>query len=154
MTYSNIQIVFLQYPCQTWHSQGYTAGDVVELCLTGEKTDNCVLMQLQCCSKSQKMSNGPVFGEVAHMYDACPTFTISNNQNKIKLIILSFLCIVKGNNNEKVSSLKQQSTNIPIHMHKCRGMNEIKYFTSLLYYQHVKFLVLDRFIPPYFDTHL
>lgn len=62
-------------------------GDVVELCLTGEKKDNFVLM-FQVCSKSQKICNGPVLGEAPHMYDACPTFTTSNNQNKIKLIIL------------------------------------------------------------------
>lgn len=63
-------------------------GDVVELCLTGNKIDNFVLM-LQCYSKSQKTCKGLVLGEAAHMYDACPIFTISNNQNKIKLIILS-----------------------------------------------------------------
>lgn len=48
-----------------------------------------IVLMLQGCSKSHKMCNGPVLGEEADMYDACPTFTISNNQNKIKLIILS-----------------------------------------------------------------
>lgn len=64
-------------------------GDMVELCLTGDsKIDNFVLT-LQCYSKSQKMYNRLVLGETAHMYDACLTFTISKNLNKIKLILLS-----------------------------------------------------------------